>query len=161
MAGPYRAIFFDLDGTLIDENAGVGEARAAVAAALRARGHAVDDAMSRWWWENGRLADHRWLAPAPGTTPRGKEDYLVLDTMDTRDDVDHCRALVEARGLEFLVLDQTRPDIGMPVVRVIVPGMRHFWERFAPGRLFDVPVSMGLREHPLSEDQLNPVPVIA
>ena len=44
MAGPYRAIFFDLDGTLIDENAGVGEARAAVAAALRARGHAVDDA---------------------------------------------------------------------------------------------------------------------
>lgn len=44
MAGRYRAIFFDLDGTLIDENAGVGEARAAVAASLRARGHAVDDA---------------------------------------------------------------------------------------------------------------------
>jgi putative hydrolase of the HAD superfamily len=44
MAGPYRAIFFDLDGTLIDEQAGVAEARAAVAAAMRARGHAVDDA---------------------------------------------------------------------------------------------------------------------
>ena len=82
-------------------------------------------------------------------------------TADTREDVEHCQALVEARGMEFLVLDQTRPDIGMPVARVIVPGMRHFWERFAPGRLFDIPVSMGWRESRLSEQQLNPVPVVA
>jgi len=63
--------------------------------------------------------------------------------------------------MEFLVLDQTRPDIGMPVVRVIVPGMRHFWARFAPGRLYDVPVSLGHRTHPLLEADLNPTPVIA
>ena len=63
--------------------------------------------------------------------------------------------------MEFLVLDQTRPDIGMPVARVIVPGMRHFWARFAPGRLYDVPVGMGRRERPLAEADLNPVPVIA
>ncbi len=63
--------------------------------------------------------------------------------------------------MEFLVLDQTRPDIGMPVARVIVPGMRHFWARFAPGRLYDVPVSMGYRESPLAEADLNPAPVIA
>ncbi|MCY3923789.1 MAG: YcaO-like family protein, partial [Chloroflexi bacterium] len=100
-------------------------------------------------------------APAPGAAPRGRSDYPVPDTADTRDDVEHCRALVEARGMEFLVLDQTRPDIGMPVVRVIVPGMRHFWERFAPGRLFDVPVSMGWRANRLSEKELNPVPVVA
>ena len=124
-------------------------------------GHAIDDPMSRWWWQNGRLADHPWLAPASGLAPRGKRDYPVPDTTDTREDVEHCRALVEARGMEFLVLDQTRPDIGMPVARVIVPGMRHFWARFAPGRLFEVPVSMGWREDPLSEDHLNPIPVIA
>ena len=58
------------------------------------------------------------------------------------------------------MLDQTRPDIGMPVARVIVPGMRHYWERFAPGRLFDVPVEMGWRERPLAEAELNPAPVI-
>jgi len=63
--------------------------------------------------------------------------------------------------MEFLVLDQTRPDIGLPVVRVIVPGLRHFWERFAPGRLFDVPVDASWREHALAETDLNPVPVIA
>ena len=124
-------------------------------------GHAVDDPTTRWWWQNGRLADHSWLAPAAGAARRGKPDYPVPDTADTREDVEHCRALVEARGMEFLVLDQTRPDIGMPVARVIVPGMRHFWARFAPGRLFDVPVSMGRRRRPLPEDRLNPVPVIA
>ena len=63
--------------------------------------------------------------------------------------------------MEVLVLGQTRPDIHLPVARVIVPGLRHFWERFAPGRLFDVPVAMGWRDSPLAETELNPVPVIA
>ncbi len=129
--------------------------------ARRGARYAVNDAMSRWWWQTGKLADHPWLAPAPGTARRGSLDYPVPDTADTREDVEHCRALVEARGMEFLVLDQTRPDIGMPVARVVVPGMRHFWARLAPGRLFDVPVSTGRRESALSEEQLNPIPVIA
>ncbi len=63
--------------------------------------------------------------------------------------------------MEFLVLDQTRPDIGMPVARVIVPGLRHFWERFARGRLYDVPVEMGWRDSPVAEADLNSIPVIA
>ena len=129
--------------------------------ARRGRGHAVDDPTTRRWLQTGRLADHPWLAPAAGAAPRGRPDYPVPDTADAREGLEHCRALVEARGMEFLVLDQTRPDIGMPVARVVVPGMRHFWARFAPGRLFDVPVSMGWRESPLPEDRLNPVPVIA
>ena len=85
----------------------------------------------------------------------------MVESTDTRDDVERCRALVEAKGMEFLVLDQTRPDVGMPVVRVIVPGMRHFWERFAPGRMYDVPVNMGYRTRPLAESELNAAPVIA
>ena len=121
----------------------------------------VDDPMSLSWWRTGKLAEHPYLAPAPGAVRRGRSDYPVPETTDTREDVEHCRATVEARGMEFLVLDQTRPDIRMPVARVIVPGLRHFWERFAPGRLFDVPVALGRIDSPLSEAQLNPVPVIA
>jgi len=30
--------------------------------------------------------------------------------------------------MEMLVLDQTRPDIGLRVAKVIVPGMRHMWK---------------------------------
>jgi len=45
------------------------------------------------------------------------------------------------------------------VVKVFVPGLRHFWPRFAPGRLYDVPVSMGWLAAPLTEDQLNTQPI--
>ena len=124
-------------------------------------GPAIDDPLALEWWKTARLADHPYLAPADGAPARGGADYPVPDTTDVRDEVDRCRSLVEARGMEFLVLDQTRPDIGMPVVRVIVPGLRHFWERFAPGRLYDVPVETGRRDRPLAEEELNPVPVIA
>jgi hypothetical protein len=54
------------------------------------------------------------------------------------------------------VLDQTRPDVEVPVVRVIVPGLRHFYRRFAPGRLYDVPVKLGLLDRPLPESELTP-----
>ena len=123
--------------------------------------YGVDDPMCLRWWKTATLADHSYLAPAPGAAPRGAADYPVPDTADLREDVERCRALVEARDMEFLVLDQTRPDVGMPAVRVIVPGLRHFWERFAPGRLYDVPVAMGWRERLAEEAELNPVPVIA
>ena len=122
---------------------------------------AIDDPLALWWWKTARLADCSWLAPAQDRPFREASRTPAIETTDTREDVDHCRALVEARGMEFLVLDQTRPDIGMPVARVIVPGMRHFWARFAPGRLYDVPVSMGFRPRPLAEADLNPAPVIA
>ncbi len=57
----------------------------------------------------------------------------------------------------MLVLDQTRPGIGLPVIKVIVPGLRHFWTRFAPGRLYDVPVKMGWLDKPRKDMDLNPV----
>ena len=121
----------------------------------------IDDPTALWWWRTAKLADCAWLAPAADVPLRQASRYPVLESSDTRDDVQYCRAIIEAQGMEFLVLDQTRPDIGMPVVRVIVPGMRHFWARFAPGRLYDVPVSMGRRKRPLAETDLNPAPVIA
>jgi ribosomal protein S12 methylthiotransferase accessory factor len=68
-----------------------------------------------------------------------------------------CLRLTKQKGLDFLVLNQTRPDIDVPVVRVIVPGMRHFYRRFAPGRLYDVPIKLGLRDRPLLEKELNPL----
>ena len=121
----------------------------------------IDDPLALRWWKTGRLADCPWLAPAEGEPLREASHYPAIETEDTREDVEYCRALVEARGMEFLVLDQSRPDIGMPVARVVVPGMRHFWARFAPGRLYDVPVAMGWRDRPLAEAELNPAPVVA
>ena len=121
----------------------------------------IDDPLALWWWRTARLADCSWLAPAADRPPCTAARYPVIESTDTLEDVERCRGLAEARGMEFLVLDQTRPDVGMPVARVVVPGLRHFWARFAPGRLYDVPVHMGRREQPLAERDLNPAPVIA
>ena len=123
------------------------------------RGYLLDDPESLWWWRTAKLSEHGYLAPASGAAKRGAGDYAAPATSDLREDVERCRALVEGLGLEFLVLDQTRPDVGMPVAKTIVPGLRHFWARFGPGRLYDVPVKMGWRETPTPEADLNPVAI--
>jgi bacteriocin biosynthesis cyclodehydratase domain-containing protein len=79
---------------------------------------------------------------------------------DLRDDVTTCVERAAAAGLETLVVDQTRPDFGLHAVKVVVPGLRHFWPRFAPGRLYDVPVALGWRTRAATESELNPAPLL-
>jgi bacteriocin biosynthesis cyclodehydratase domain-containing protein len=103
-----------------------------------------------------RLQDHPYLTPS-GNPMVQPEFGSKFGHLDTREQVTACVSLAKQAGLDFLVLDQTRPDIEVPAVRVIVPGLRHFYRRFAPGRLYDVPVKLGLREQPLKENELNPI----
>ncbi|MFL6806866.1 MAG: TOMM precursor leader peptide-binding protein [Xanthobacteraceae bacterium] len=103
-----------------------------------------------------RLRDHPFLTPSD--SPAVQPDFgSKFGRLDAHEQVSACVRLAKREGLDFLVLDQTRADIEVPVVRVVVPGMRHFYRRFAPGRLYDVPVKLGLRDRPLSEDELNPI----
>lgn len=111
------------------------------------------------WCRTATLAHHSYLAPDPETAPRTARSWPSQSTDDIGADLVHCQRLVEARHLEMLVLDQTRPDVGLPVVKVIVPGLRHFWPRFARGRLFDVPVELGWCARPTEEHLLNPIPI--
>lgn len=102
-----------------------------------------------------RLDDYPFLIPAEGRPVAPKSlDSGRID--NSRDQVLACVDVARRAGLDFLVLDQTRPDIEVPVVRVVVPGLRHFYRRFGPGRLYDVPVRMGWLDRPLAEDQLTP-----
>ncbi len=103
-----------------------------------------------------RLRDYPYLTPS--SSPVVRPDFgSKFGQLDKREQVTACVRLAKRKGLDFLVLDQTRPDIEVPVVRVLVPGLRHFYRRFAPGRLYDVPVTLGLRDRPLSENELNPI----
>lgn len=67
---------------------------------------------------------------------------------------------LEERGLETLVVDKTRPDLGLCVAQVIIPGLRHPWPRLAPGRLYSVPVALGWWSRPLAEEELHPDPLL-
>jgi ribosomal protein S12 methylthiotransferase accessory factor len=110
------------------------------------------------WLQTATTANQPYLLPAEGP-PQTAASYPQAWADDVADDVRACQALVERAGMEMLVLDQTRPEVGLPVAKVIVPGLRHFWARLAPGRLFDLPVQLGWLPRPLAEHELNPIPM--
>lgn len=118
-----------------------------------------DDPALAEWLPAATVAAHPYLLPADGLPAATPRDFTIPQNGDLRDDVVMAQAIVERRGMELLVLDQTRTDVGLPVVRVVVPGLRHFWSRFAAGRLYDVPVKMGWLGEALTEDRLNPTPM--
>jgi oxazoline/thiazoline synthase len=95
------------------------------------------------------------LAPEASALVKTRGDYSVSESVELREDLRTCVELASQRGLETLVLNQTRSDAGMRAVKVVVPGMRPWWARFAPGRLYDVPVEIGWQHARLSEEQLN------
>jgi bacteriocin biosynthesis cyclodehydratase domain-containing protein len=102
-----------------------------------------------------RLENYPFLVPAGRPTvapPLGIN--VPLD--NAHEQVEACVEIARRAGHDFLVLDQTRPDVEVPVARVIVPGLRHFYRRLGPGRLYDVPVKLGLLDRPLPESELTP-----
>jgi ribosomal protein S12 methylthiotransferase accessory factor len=121
--------------------------------------YGYDDPTVVNWWRHATVANQPYLLPDPEQRPSRPADYGYLPRQDLLEDITAIQARVEELGMELLVLNQTRPDIGLPVAKVIVPGMRHFWARFAPGRLFDVPVRLGRLTRPTSYEELNPIPM--
>jgi ribosomal protein S12 methylthiotransferase accessory factor len=116
------------------------------------------DAETVRWLRTATVANQPYLQAAEGPA-RTASSYPQAWADDVAEDVRACQALVERLGMEMLVLDQTRPEVGLPVAKVIVPGLRHFWTRLAPGRLYDVPVRLGWLPRPLAEEELNPIPM--
>ena len=101
----------------------------------------------------------------PNLMPSSQPPVLARDLPDlTRADIGEelhwCCRMLAGLGHDVLILDQTRPEIDFPTVRVVVPGLRHFWRRLAPGRLYDVPVALGWIPAPLHEEELNPLSVL-
>ncbi|MEB3339444.1 TOMM precursor leader peptide-binding protein [Okeania sp.] len=112
------------------------------------------------WMMTATVASHPYLAPHPEIPAKVYGDYPQLWSDDIYNDVLTCVKIAQAAGMETLVLDQTRPDIGLKVVKVIVPGLRHFWSRFGKGRLYDVPVKMAWLSEALSEEQMSSIPMV-
>lgn len=113
----------------------------------------------QYWLKEATLENQPYLVGDRNAALKVYSDYQQRCHDDLRQDVLTCVEIAAQHGMETLVLDQTRPDVGLNVVKVIVPGMRHFWSRFAPGRLYEVPVKMGWLTAALTEEQLNPIPI--
>jgi ribosomal protein S12 methylthiotransferase accessory factor len=117
------------------------------------------DPLAAEWWRTATFAGQPYLVPDATLPTRRLSDFPQTLNDDLRDDVELCVKTVGNKGMEMLVLDQTRPDVDLKVAKVIVPGARHFWRRYAPGRLYDVPVQLGWLQQPRLESELNPFPV--
>lgn len=107
------------------------------------------------WFAEVTVESEPWLAPHGVVSPPDAPDHR--DIGEALDDV---RDRVTARGYSVLWADCTRPDVGLPVVRTWVPGLRHFWNRYAAGRLYDVPPVLGWCTPGYTEADLNPRPMI-
>jgi bacteriocin biosynthesis cyclodehydratase domain-containing protein len=125
---------------------------------LEERSRSLDDQHIANWLENATIDNQLYLRPSE-SSPRKASDYDYSYERDVLADIRQCLKILQDRGMELIVLDMTRPDVGFPTVRVTVPGLRHFWARFAPGRLYDIPVRLGWLSQPRSEMDLNPFPL--
>jgi ribosomal protein S12 methylthiotransferase accessory factor len=118
-----------------------------------------DDPATLEWWQRATVAGEPWLLPAPDLPVRRLTDHPAIGGDDLAGHVTTCVERAAVVGLETLVLDQSRPDIELKVAKVMVPGLRHFWRRLGPGRLYDVPVALGWLPAPTPEAELNPLSV--
>ena len=106
-------------------------------------------------WDAAKLSSKRFLYPETGPARVAAAARASIDARDLKDAIEQCMSRLSAAGMEVLVVDKTRPDLGLPVVQVIVPGLCHFWPRFGAARLYSVPVGLGWLSRVHSEDELN------
>lgn len=121
--------------------------------------YGLDDPASLRWFTGVRIAEQPWLRPDPQVAPTTRDTHRSQVTGDLAGDIAHCVAVARRCGLEVLVVDQTRPDVDLAVVKVVVPGARHFWRRLGPGRLWEVPRRLGRTPVADTEADLNPYSV--
>ena len=117
-----------------------------------------DDKETLRFWHDEKIENLDYLSPLPGKKKQ-LSDFNIVHKESIRDYIYYCRDLFAERDMDLLILDQTRPDVGMPVAKTLAPGLRHFWARFDAGRLYDVPVEMKWLDTKTPEEALNPIPV--
>jgi oxazoline/thiazoline synthase len=76
------------------------------------------------WWTRTTADGQPFLLPDPSETARTARSYSY--TPPSQLDLTGICGIARRAKLDILILDQTRPDVNMPVVKVIVPGLRHF-----------------------------------
>lgn len=105
------------------------------------------------WQAHATLDDNPYLRPR-GVVPVDRREPAGASVADQ---LEWCLHAVEAVGVEVYSVRLTRPEAPLEVYRMVAPGLRHFWARFAPGRLYDEPVRTGRLGSATREEDLNPV----
>ena len=103
-----------------------------------------------------QLASHPFLKPKRKTTLKTLADFNFYTESNIKNDILFVMELLKKSGLELCVVNYSRPDLPLQTLKVIVPGLCHFWPQLANERLYTVPVKLGWLTHPLQEHEVNP-----
>jgi ribosomal protein S12 methylthiotransferase accessory factor YcaO len=86
------------------------------------------------------------------------EEIGNLASLELRDNIERCVAILKGVGSEIIVVDLSHTDIPFPVVRVLATGLQPLLHkgdmRLAP-RFFEVPVKLKLRDRPLDRIEIE------
>lgn len=85
-----------------------------------------------------------------GTAAKAKRECEVPRWPDFMDEL-------ADNNIPVWFFDTSRSDLNVPTMRAISPVLRDWSSRFGPGRLYDLPVKLGLRASALREEELNPI----
>ncbi|RQQ09481.1 TOMM precursor leader peptide-binding protein [Burkholderia stagnalis] len=107
-------------------------------------------------WDREKLSETGFLYPANDVRRTTGSTWPPIDADTLPAAIAHCVGKIASAGMDVLVVDKTRPDIGLSVAQVIAPGLCHFWPRLGARRLYSVPVALGWRDAPCDESALNP-----
>jgi oxazoline/thiazoline synthase len=155
----------------VSMNANGGEiyyGSAADTSAATAIKRAIAELIQFWFWDQqtGPPVDRElWLARSSLSDqshmrPHGLAAIPQPHNLQLNEQLSQCVAGLRGAGLEAFAVDLTRPEIGIPVVRAVAPGLQHYGPRFGGKRLYEVPVKLGWLDGPLSASQMNPDAVV-
>ena len=116
------------------------------------------DRMAYFWWDTATLDAHPYLIPLDSSRTGDREPSTHPKTASAA--LQACIRIAADHGIEMLALDQTRPDVDLPVARVLAPDLCHSEPRFGVARLYEAPARMGWTPAVLAERDLNPVPLL-
>jgi ribosomal protein S12 methylthiotransferase accessory factor len=118
-------------------------------AAARQRGHPEDKVLLDWL-DGIDIGEHSYLLPS-GSREALQAPEAAFDDLVRR---------LFSIGLRTYAVDLTRPDMGIPAVRLFVPGLCHYKRRLGHPRLAAVPRALGWREQSFSLPDLNNMPLL-
>lgn len=119
-------------------------------------GEGADFGEARHWYQSASVAEHPYLL-ASGGAPSDLESLSRRGPESIDEAVRDLVGRLAEAGHEVVAMDYDRRDVPLACVKVVVPGLCHFWNRRGEPRLFQSPVRQGLFAAPLSEDRLNPL----
>ncbi len=112
--------------------------------------------MTAHWLSTATIQKHEYLLPDKNKPKVDIKGIKNIASDDLLNDIYKCNDLIRNIDSEILVSDVTRAETSMPVVKVVVPKLRHFYARYAEGRLYDIPVKLGFLKAPKNESNMNP-----